>query len=217
MHTMVAHRHVRIARTTVLRLCREEKLPVPRRRKLKPAREIIRTPMVTAQRPGQGWALDFTHEQIVSGATSRILTNIDEFTREILLTVAAASFKATDVRAHLRATIEAAGQPPQWLRSDNGSEFVAELSAAFLNARNIQHIRSRPGTPTDNPMIESFHSRFRDELLDRTLFSPIPDANSKLTAFRRYCNHTRLHSSLRYLTPAAFHSRHLGLQFQVAQ
>ncbi len=93
-------------------------------------------------------------------------------------------------------------------RSDNGSEFVAEVAQEFLEAYGIDHERSRPGKPTDNARIESFHGRFRDELLNRTLFHSIENCQHALDAFVVYYNHERPHSSLAYATPAEFAATH---------
>jgi putative transposase len=207
-HAMLRRTPLRLARKTVQRLWREEKLQVPRRRKLKPVTHIVRTPMEAPSRPNQGWALDFTHEQLKTGENFRILTIIDEFTREIIFTRAAFAFKAATVRQCLRAMFRERGTTPAWLRSDNGSEFVANQSSKFLLDKGIDHARSRPGTPTDNAKIESFHSRFRDELLDRTLFNSIAHANEELAKYQTLFNNVRPHSSLRYFSPAEFRSRH---------
>jgi len=217
LHVMLGRESIRRSRKTVLRLCKEENLSVRRKRKVTTSKEVVRTPTPPPERPNEGWALDFTHEQLASGERFRILTVVDLFTREVVVTQAAASFKADDVRVVLRSAIALRDASPTWLRSDNGSEFIAELSAEFLRAKGIEHKRSRPGKPTDNPIIESFHSRFRDELLDRTLFDSVADANDQLSRFQHYYNHVRPHSGIRYLTPAEFHARHLSLQSHVAQ
>ena len=217
LQVMLRRESIRLSRGTVLRLCREEKLSVHRKRKVTQPKEIVRSQTPPPERPNQGWALDFTHEQLASGERFRILTVVDMFTREVVVTQAAASFKADDVRAVLRSAIALRDASPTWLRSDNGSAFIAELSAEFLRVKGIEHKRSRPGKPTDNPMIESFHSRFRDELLDRTLFDSVADANDQLSRFQHYYNHVRPHSGIRYLTPAEFHARHLSLQSHVAR
>lgn len=189
---------------------------MPRRRKIRPVKPVVRVPMAAPVRPNQGWALDFTHEQLDSGPCFRILTIIDEFTREIVLTHAAASFKGADVQACFSRALTDRGLAPNWVRSDNGSELIAGLSEPFLRSHGTDHVRSRPGTPTDNAKVESFHSRFRDEFLDRTLFSSVPDTNRRLLDFKFYYNTVRPHSSIEYLTPAAFHERHRSLQSEVA-
>ncbi len=97
-HAMVRRTPRRLARKTVQRLWRAEKLQVPRKRKVKPAKEVVRKPMEAPSRPNQGWALDLTHEQLGTGECFRILVVLDEFTRVIILTQAATNFKGSDVR-----------------------------------------------------------------------------------------------------------------------
>jgi transposase InsO family protein len=139
--------------------------------------------MEAPSRPNQGWALYSTHEQLATGECLRILTILDEYTREIILTRTATAFKAADVRELLTVAMKERTATPEWLCSDNGSEFVANQSSAFLLEMGIHHARSRPGKPTDKAKIESFHSRFRDEQLDRNLFDSIPHANEELAKY----------------------------------
>lgn len=204
LHVMLRREGTRLSKDRVRRLCKQANLTVQRRRKTRPEREVVRNPMREATRRNQGWALDFTSEQLVTGERFRILTIIDECTREIVLCQARKSFKAATVVELLNSAIRQRGSVPEWLRSDNGSEFVATLAQTFLRRHGIAHERSRPGTPTDNARIESFHGRFRDELLDRTLFSSVVQAQSLLDPFTTYYNRERPHSSLKYLTPAEF-------------
>lgn len=215
LHAMLRRRGIRLARTRVLRICAAAKLTVPRRRKVRPEREIERNPMRAATHINEGWALDFTSEQLVTGERFRILTIIDEFSREIVVSVAMRSFKARTVVTILREAIRQRNATPNWLRSDNGSEFVAEVAQGFLEAYGIDHERSRPGKPTDNARIESFHGRFRDEILDRTLFNTVETCQQALDTFAVYYNHERPHSSLDYATPAEFAADHQAVHSQL--
>lgn len=216
LHAMLRRQGVRLSRMRVLRICAAAKLTVPRRRKVRPQREIERNPMRAASRVDEGWALDFTSEQLTTGERFRILTIIDEFSREIVVSVAMRSFKARTVVTLLREAIQHRNAAPAWLRSDNGSEFVAEVAQEFLEAQNIAHERSRPGKPTDNARIESFHGRFRDEFLDRTLFTTVAGCQQLLDMFVSYYNHERPHSSLAYATPAEFAANHKAVHSQLA-
>jgi transposase InsO family protein len=161
-------------------------------------------PMEVADRPNVGWAFDFTSEQLTTGERIRIFTILDECTREIIASRAAASFRSRDVLAIIEECIRSRGAQPRWVRSDNGPEFVARLMRRYYEQTSLVHARSRPGKPTDNARIESFHSRYRDELLDRQLFTSVRQTQEVIDAFRHKYNHRRPHSSLNYSTPAEF-------------
>jgi putative transposase len=114
------------------------------------------------------------------------------------------TFKSADVVKRLEALVGKRGRAPSRLRSDNGSEFVAAACEAWLKRNSVEHVRSRPGKPTDNPMVESFNSRLRDECLDRQLFATLKDASTATEAYRREYNEVRPHSALKYQTPVEY-------------
>jgi putative transposase len=204
LHAMLRRNGTRLSRARVLRMCVASGLTVRRKRKTRVEREIELNPMRAAVRPNEGWALEFTSEQLVSGERFRILTIIDEYSREIVLCVARRSFKAVAAVALLARACELRGAKPSWLRSDNGTEFVADAAQDYLRDEGIEHERSRPGKPTDNARVESFHGRFRDELLNRTLFESIQHTQHLLDDFTRYYNDLCPHFSLKYFMPAEF-------------
>lgn len=204
LHAMLRRSGVRLSRARVLRISRAAGMLVRHRRKRRPAVPFERKPMPRAASRTMGWALDFTSEQLVTGERFRILTVLAECTREIVACRAARSFRAADVITLLQECCSRTGGAPAWIRSDNGSEFVAHAAGAFYAAHGITHARSRPGKPTDNARIESFHSRFRDELLDRVLFDTVRNTQDILDKHTAYYNNVRPHSSLNYATPAEF-------------
>lgn len=163
-----------------------------------------------------GWAVDFASEQLDTGERIRIMSVIDECTRELIACHVGRSFSAARVAKHIRALVRTRGARPVWVRSDNGSESTADTAQRCFRAIGVEHERSRPGKPTDNARIESFHSRFRDELLNRTLFFSVHDAQAQLDAFTEYYNDTRPHSSLNYLTPNEFAASLTNTTSQVA-
>ncbi len=154
-----------------------------------------------ASSPGEVWCLDFCFDSCLNGTKLKVLAVVDEHTRECLALEAATSFKSLRVQAVLGSLFESRGAP-QNLRSDNGSEFVARSLAVFLSQSGTRSRFIAPGSPWQNGHAESFVSRLRAELLDVEVFHNLPDAQVKLSLFRRFYNEQRPHSSLGYLTPA---------------
>ena len=158
-----------------------------------------------ATRPHQVWAYDFVHDKCNRGHTLRFLTITDEFTRQSLAVVAATSIKANNVIEVLRRLFEEHGTP-QYLRSDNGTEFVSKAVREWLQQKDVQTAYIELGCPWQNGYAESFHSRFRDECLNREWFHNVREARVLAESFRRYYNQERPHSSLNYMTPLEFHA-----------
>jgi transposase InsO family protein len=149
------------------------------------------------------WSWDFIEDQTERGQRFRMLTVIDEHTREWLAAHVAWSIRAVDVIAVLEKTIALHGAP-EHIRSDNGSEFIAYAVRDWLKERNIQTLYIRPGSPWENGYIESFHGKLRDELLNRELFGTLAEAGVIIEQWRREYNEERPHSSLGYQTPREF-------------
>jgi putative transposase len=158
-----------------------------------------------ATRPHQVWAYDFVHDKCNQGHTLRFLTITDEFTRQSLAVVAATSIKAKNVIEVLRRLFEVHGAP-HYLRSDNGPEFVSKAVREWLKQQGVQTAYIEPGCPWQNGFAESFHSRFRDECLNREWFHNVREARVLAESFRRYYNQERPHSSLNYMTPYEFYT-----------
>ena len=149
------------------------------------------------------WTCDFIHDRTADGRPLKWLTLVDEYTRECLTLHAATSLTGADVRRVLARVIGRRGAPTL-IRSDNGSEFVCEALSGWLPSQGIEPIPVTPGSPWENGYIESFHSRLRDEFLERTEFDSAADAREKGSWYRREYNTVRPHSSLGYKTPREF-------------
>jgi putative transposase len=149
------------------------------------------------------WTCDFIHDRTASGRPLKWLTLVDEYTRECLVLYAAESMTGPDVRRIFARVIGRRGAPTR-IRSDNGSEFVCEALAGWLPEKGAAPIPVAPGSPWENGYIESFHSRLRDEFLERTEFEDVADARAKGSWYRREYNTVRPHSSLSYATPKEF-------------
>ncbi|MEM6785497.1 MAG: integrase core domain-containing protein [Bacteroidota bacterium] len=98
--------------------------------------------------------------------------------------------------------------PPANLRSDNGPEFVAEALKTYLADEQVETRYIEPGAPWQNGYVESFNRTFRDEVLDRELFTTVLEAEVISKQFRRRYNTYRPHSALGYLTPTAYAADH---------
>jgi putative transposase len=187
----------------VRRLWKQEGLTLPRRRPRQRHQPQSMPRPHAATRPQQVWAYDFVHDRCNRGHKLRFLTITDEFTRESLAVVAATSIKAQDVLQVLSRLFEQHGAP-QYLRSDNGPEFVAQAVQRWLQTQQVQTLYIEPGCPWQNGFAESFHSRLRDECLNREWFHNVREARVVVETFRRYYNQERPHSSLGYRTPLEF-------------
>jgi putative transposase len=182
------------------RLYAEEKLAVRRRRGCKRAQGTW-APLTVPQGPNQRWSLDFVSDALIDGRRIRILTVVDDFTRECLALVVDTSLSGQRVARELAALIERRGTPLM-IVSDNGAEFISRAILAFAQDRQIEWHYIAPGKPTQNAFIESFNGRLRDECLNETLFATLPHARAVLAVWRNDYNHIRPHSSLGGATPA---------------
>lgn len=149
------------------------------------------------------WTCDFIHDRTEDGRSLKWLTLVDEYTRECLALHAATSMTGADVRRVIARVIGRRGAPTR-IRSDNGSEFICEALAGWLPGRGAKSIPVAAGSPWENGYIESFHSRLRDEFLERVAFESVADARAKASWYRREYNAVRPHSSLGYATPKEF-------------
>jgi putative transposase len=149
------------------------------------------------------WTCDFIHDRTADGRPLKWLTLVDEYTRECLVLEAAASITGAEVRRIVARVVGRRGAPTR-IRSDNGSEFVCEALTGWLRGMGAEPIPVAAGSPWQNGYIESFHSRLRDEFLERYEFESVGDARAKASWYRREYNTVRPHSSLKYATPREF-------------
>ncbi len=154
-----------------------------------------------AERPNHVWTYDILHDQLANGTRFKTLSVLDEFTRECLAIHVGQSIRAQHVTRVLAQVMSLRGAPT-FLRSDNGSEFTATAVMAWLHDQQVGPAFIPPGQPWQNGYIESFHSRFRDECLNREWFQSGTEAAQVIEAWRQQYNTERPHSSLGYRTPA---------------
>lgn len=185
----------------VQRLWREAGLGQPRKRKRR--RRTGESVPVKATRMNHVWTYDFIHDRTVGGAPLRMLTVEDEHTREGLTVEVGRSMPSGQVKAAL-AQLFAERDPPEYIRSDNGPEFIAGELMEWLTEKGVRTHHIAPGSPWQNAYGESFNATLRRECLNQELFHGILDARTKTGLWRRRYNTQRPHSALGYRTPAEF-------------
>ena len=144
--------------------------------------------------------MDFVHDQLADGRAFRILTVVDQWSRQSPILEAAFSVRGGDVAAALDRAV-AAGVTPRSITVDHGTEFTSRALEDWAYARGVALDFTRPGKPTDNGHIESFNGRLRDEFLNPHQFASLADVRGRLEAWRVDDNEHRPHSSLGHLTP----------------
>jgi putative transposase len=149
------------------------------------------------------WTCDFIHDRTAAGRPLKWLTLVDEYTRECLVLHASGSLSGVEVRRILARVMGRRGAPTR-IRSDNGSEFICAVLVDWLPGVGAKSIPVAAASPWENGYIESFHSRLRDEFLERVEFEDVADARAKASWYRREYNAVRPHSSLGYATPKEF-------------
>jgi len=193
----------RVGKRQIQRLRREEGLRVPPTKRKQIRRGVSTGLPIRATHRGHVWTWDFIADATVRGGALRMLTILDEHTRECHVLWADRSLRATDVLSWLQKTIEIHGAP-DYLRSDNGPEFIAKEVQQWLAQNQIKTIYIDPGSPWQNGFVESFHGRFRDECLNREQLWTLTEARVVIEDFRREYNQRRPHSRLGYQSPARY-------------
>lgn len=185
----------------VYRLYRQARLKLRR----KVGRRLIHRAPALAQltRPNQQWALDFVHDRIGDGRAIRVLTIIDQFTRECLTTEVDTGLSARQVARTLERILEQRPAPLS-LRLDNGPEFRSRYFGAWCASHGLGLDYIAPGRPMQNGYIESFNGKLRDECLNLNCFRNLSDARERIEGWREHYNSNRPHSALDYLAPAQF-------------
>jgi putative transposase len=191
----------------VYRLYDEENLKVRSTERKKIARRQ-RIPQSQAVRPNQCWSADFVSDKLTDGRSIRILTVIDQFTRECVWLEADRSMNGPKVVAALNRAITERRAAPDSITLDNGSEFAGRTMEAWAIESGVQLCFIRPGRPVENGFIESFNGRLRDECLNVEWFPSLEQARQKLAAWRDDYNYNRPHSALDDRAPAVFAQLH---------
>ena len=187
----------------VERIWRKEGLKVPQRQP-KRARLWLNDGSCVRLRPeykNHVWSYDFVMDRTSDGRSFRMLTILDEHSRECLSILVKRRLTSQDVLDELYRLFLLRGTP-EYIRSDNGSEFTAKVVREWLHDLGVKTLFIEPGSPWENGYIESFNGKLRDELLNREIFTTLLEAQVLIEGWSKEYNQVRPHSSLGYRPPA---------------
>ena len=195
-----------INRKRTQRLWREEglRVPVRRRKRQRLGESTVPADRLRAERPDQVWALDFQFDQTADGRVLKLLHVVDECTREALAIECARRIDSDATVATLERLVAVRGRAPEQIRCDNGPELTANALRDWCRFSGAGSAYIEPGSPWQNPFVESFGSRVRDELLAGELFSSLAEAQVMAADWREDYNERRPHSALGMTAPARF-------------
>jgi putative transposase len=189
----------------VQRIWQKEGLQVPYRCRFKKSNGCSQNGCAVkkAEHSDHVWTYDFMSDQTEDGRSLKLLTVLDEFTRESLAIEVSRSIRGGDVIGVLEYLFLIRGLP-RFIRSDNGPEFIADAIRRWLEINHVETLYIAPGSPWENGYIESFNGKLRDEILNREVFCSVTEAKVIVESWRLEYNNRRPHSGLGYMTPAAF-------------
>lgn len=206
LHLLLKREGILLNHKKLYRLYHEERLTVRKRGGRKRALGT-RAPMAIPQGANQRWSLDFVSDALNCGRRFRILTVVDDFSRECLGLAVDASLSGVRVARELDRIIAVRGKAPCMIVSDNGTEFTSRAILEWQQDRHVEWHYIAPGKPMQNGFIESFNGHLRDECLNEHLFANLPEARKIIEAWRCDYNTNRPHTSLDGLTPIEFATR----------
>ena len=198
-----------VNRKKIQRLWREEGLRVPqrKRKRLRLGESTVPAKRLRAERPERPnhvWAIDFQFDTTTDGRTLKLLHVVDEHTREALAIRVARSIDADHAVRVLDAIVRERGTAPELVRMDNGPEMTANAVRDWCRLGGSGRSFIEPGSRWQNPFVESFGSRVRDEVLSVEAFDSVLEAQTVINDWRKTYNHTRPHSSLGWKPPAVY-------------
>ena len=200
IHVMLRREGWKVNRKRVYRWHRFEVLQIRVRARRRKHMSLHRGPVPQGRRTHERWSMDFVHDPLFGGGAFRVLTIVDQFSRQTPLLESRFSFGGHDVVAALDRAIERAATPVS-ITIDHGTEFTSKVLEGWAYRRGVKLDFIRPGKPTENGHIESFNGRLRDECLNVMQFESIADASEKIEAWRIDYNDHQPRSSLGHLTP----------------
>lgn len=192
----------------VYRIYREEglNLRTKRPRRNRAGAHRLERPVVTTL--NKVWSMDFVQDALFNGERFRILTVVDNFSKKCMSLLVGKSLKGINVATELQQICLIENCIPERIQCDNGSEFISKEVDKWAYENGVILDFSRPGKPTDNPYVESFNGKFRDECLTVNWFLSLEDARQKINDWRWDYNYLRPHSSLNDFSPEEFINLH---------
>lgn len=197
----------RVNHKRVYRLWKVEGLSLKKSRFKRRKMAVIKAEMKRAEYPNHVWTYDFIDDATERGRQIRILNVVDEYSREYLAVRVGRSITSQEVIEVLEYLSIKRGMA-EYIRSDNGPEFIAKAVKAWLSKNGARSIYINPGSPWENSYIESFHGKLRDECLNQEIFSSIEQAGIVLENWREEYNNYRPHSALGGLSPSEYVRRY---------
>jgi putative transposase len=202
IHILLKKGGIKVNHKRVYRLYSESGLKVRKRGGRKRALGS-RLPVKQLNSPNERWSLDFVSDALADGRRIRILTIVDDFTRECLKMVVDTSLSGKRVIRELACLVTDKGTP-EAIVSDNGTEFTSHAVLKWSQEMGVAWQYIQPGKPMQNGYIESFNGKLRDECLNENWFLSLSEAKEIIEKWRVDYNHARPHSSLKGLTPQQF-------------
>lgn len=187
------------------RIYREEGLSLRLKRRRKRG-AWLRVPMPTPTGPNQQWSMDFVSDGLCGGRRFRLLTIVDDYTRECPGIEVDTSLGGARVVRVLDRLAEVQGLP-EAITVDNGPEFTGRVLDEWAYRKGVRLNFIRPGKPIENAYVESFNGKLRDECLNENWFLTLNEARTIIEDWRQDYNRFRPHSSLDDLTPEEFANR----------
>jgi putative transposase len=205
-HAQLLQQGWRVNRKAIQRLWREEGLRVPAHRRKRQRLGTSTTPAdrLAAEHPDHVWALDYQFDQTEDGRRLKLLNVVDEHTREALTIEVARRIDADATVKALDRLVTDRGTVPRFIRCDNGPELTANALRDWCRFSGAGTSYIDPGSPWQNPYVESFGGRLRDELLAVEAFTTLLEAQVLVEDWRIEYNTVRPHSALGYLTPTDY-------------
>ncbi len=195
IHTLLVREGWQVNIKRIRRLYRELGLQLRNKTPKRRVKAKLRDDRQAAAAPNEVWAMDFVHDQLVTGEKLRILTVVDTWSRFSPATDPRRSYRGEDVVRTLEQICRSTGYP-KTIRVDQGSEFISRDLDLWAYQKGVTLDFSRPGKPTDNAFIESFNGKFRAECLNTHWFLSLDDAREKMEEWRRDYNEVRPHSAI---------------------
>lgn len=202
IHVLLRREGWNVNAKRIYRLYKEMGLQLRNKTPKRRVKAKLREDRVQATHSNEIWAMDFVHDQLVTGRKIRILTIVDIFSRFSPATDPRFSYRGEDVVQTLERVCSQRGYPKS-IRVDQGSEFISRDLDLWAYQKEVILDFSRPGKPTDNAFIESFNGKFRAECLNTHWFMSLDDAHQKMEEWRRDYNEVRPHSAIGYKPPVS--------------
>jgi len=205
LHILLQREGWKVNHKRVYRLYRLEGLGM---RPKKPRRHVTacrRMERPAATEVNESWSMDFMSDQLYDGRRIRLLTLVDNYTRESLA-IEVGEHIGSDRVVEVLTRLSKSRDLPKRIRVDNGPEFISKRLDQWAYFHRVELDFIRPGKPTDNGIIEAFNGRLRQECLNENWFLSLEDACQKVEAWRQDYNENRPHGALGNVSPVVYAS-----------